>query len=151
MEIMTISSLAGLGAVPGTVLTYGDALAYLNALSGQVDTAAAKLNAANTARKITPTAFNTLVDVQARVGTELAAAGQTFGAQGHGVTLSAVDNVTLATLDAEVSAFVAGVDAGVQSAGTWIWIGLAAVATTGLIMWATGKLPSYARKKRRRR
>lgn len=151
MDIQTISSLAGLRAVPATIVTYGDALAFIDTLSAAIDAAAVKLNAANTSRRITTSSFNTLVDTQRQTGDAVTALASSFGAQSHGATMSPADASLLQTLEAQVRAFTAGVDAGVGGAAKWVWIGLGAIGVAGAIAWAASKLPSYGRKRRRRR
>ena len=150
MDIMTISSLAGLGIVPGTILTYGDALLYLDTLASRIQTAITSADAANAARRVSPSGYNSITSQHAAISLELDQLRSRLGTQGHGIAMSAADAGVLSTLDAEVTAFEASV-AAVQKSGTWIFVGLAAVAATGLVIWATSKLPSYARKRRRRR
>jgi len=151
MDIMTISSLAGLGAVPSTVSTYGDALTYLDSLTTRIETAIGKADAANTARLVSTNGYNGIVSQHIAISQELDGLRSAFGAQGHGVVLSGSDAGRLVTLDSEVNAFEASVAAAVAKSGTWIFVGLGAIVATGLVIWATSKLPTYARKRRRRR
>lgn len=150
MEIQTISSLAGLRAVPAAITTYGAALTYIDTLATTLNAAGAQLSTANAARRIASSSFNKLVATQADTSAFLGQLQGAFGAQSHGATLSTADAHSLADLELQVQAFVAGVTAGISGSAKWVWIGLGAVGVAGALAWAAGWLPSYGRKRRRR-
>jgi hypothetical protein len=158
MDIMTISSLAGLGAVPGTVRTYGDALVYLvdgpgPTLNAAVLDAQDALQNAASAGQIGQAVYGNLIGTAASLGQKIGALYSQFAAQGHGVVMSGSDAMKLSSLESDITSFASSTHSSIRGLSTkgWIGIGLGFAGALGLLLWATNKLPFYGRRKRRRR
>ena len=155
---MTISSLAGLGAVPGTVRTYGDALVYLvdgpgPTLNAAVLDAQDALQTAAGTGQIGQAVYGNLINVAASLGQKIGALYSTFAAQGHGIVMSGADAMKLSSLESDVTSFVSSAHSGITGLSTkgWIGVGVGFLGALGLFLWATNKLPFYGRRGKRRR
>lgn len=168
MEMMTISSLSGIGLIPleaggsrmplayiaglpGTglpvaITTYADAISYIDGEIGNVlSSINSKLVATNTApaRDL----LNQWSAIQAKSNT----LAQDFS--GKSGLMTQADKQMLLDLDS----MVRGLDSASSNLSQrplWVGIAIAALglaAAGGAVVWLTRNLPSYARKRRRRR
>lgn len=160
MDIMTISSLAGLGRVPSTVRTYGDAIAYLGSsgatggatLYDALAVAGARVDTALAQSQISQGTWGTLNSAYQALDVRLTTLYSRFSDKPHGDVLSSDDAATMSQLDADVESFANDVlSAQRGKALKVVGIVLGGAAAAGLLIWATNFLPSYGRRSKRRR
>lgn len=158
MDIMTISSLAGLGAVPGSVRTYADARTYLGSagqgggvtLYDTLATLGGQIDAEFSNGLISSSVYQSLLSQYQALDQRVTALYSAFS--GKSGALETDDATSLSALDTDIETFgknVIGAKSG--TALKIVLIGLAGLGAAGLVVWAVNKMPSYVHKRRKRR